>query len=262
MRSDQVFVLLLIILIPMTGCFDNSVGDAEGAQDSDSSSDSTGDSTNTPSSNSAQARTWYSSGGVSKIAWSDGQYTGYYSVDGDVYMGTSYVDYGSDDDYRYRQISDGSSRCIDRGPFYNSSTGEYLGERCNEWGNPDSASDWNLSDCILNGGEVIWEESYYGGYNYGNAPDCRMSFAEINLTAGQALMIYEWSGFSIASTCDGVDVYTSNPLSNKEYVIAPGSALECTHELYRTLSYTATEGSSDLQSIWSIVYAIQDTTVV
>ena len=34
----------------MTGCFDNSVGDAEGAQDSDSSSDSTGDSTNTPSS--------------------------------------------------------------------------------------------------------------------------------------------------------------------------------------------------------------------
>ena len=34
MRRDQVFVLLLIILIPMTGCFDNSVGDAEGAQDS------------------------------------------------------------------------------------------------------------------------------------------------------------------------------------------------------------------------------------
>ena len=31
MRNDQIFVLMLIILIPMTGCFDNSVGDAEGA---------------------------------------------------------------------------------------------------------------------------------------------------------------------------------------------------------------------------------------
>ena len=34
MRSDQIFVLLLIVLIPMTGCFDNSVGDAQ-ADDAD-----------------------------------------------------------------------------------------------------------------------------------------------------------------------------------------------------------------------------------
>ena len=44
MRSDQVFVLLLIILIPMTGCFDNSVGDAEGVQDSGSVAEDNGDS--------------------------------------------------------------------------------------------------------------------------------------------------------------------------------------------------------------------------
>ena len=245
----------------MTGCFDNSVGDAEGAQDSDSSSDSTGDSTNTPNSNSAQARTWFSSGGVSEIAWSDGQYSGYYSVDGDVYMGTSYQ-YDNDDEYRYRQISKSSTRCVDWGPYYDSSTGELLGERCNEWGYPESASDWNLSGCTLNGGEVIWEESYDGSINYRTAPECRMSFAEINVTAGEALMIYEWSGFSIASTCDGVDVYTYNSLTSKEYVIVPGSALDCTHELYRLLSYTYTEGYSDSESIWSIVYAIQDTTVV
>ena len=31
MRNDQIFVLLLVILLPMSGCFDNSVGDAEGA---------------------------------------------------------------------------------------------------------------------------------------------------------------------------------------------------------------------------------------
>ena len=33
MRSDQVFVLLLIILIPMTGCFENVIDDAEAQQE-------------------------------------------------------------------------------------------------------------------------------------------------------------------------------------------------------------------------------------
>ena len=33
MRNDQIFVLLLVILLPMSGCFDGSVGDAEGAED-------------------------------------------------------------------------------------------------------------------------------------------------------------------------------------------------------------------------------------
>jgi len=33
MRKDQIFVLLLVILLPMSGCFDGAVGDAEGADD-------------------------------------------------------------------------------------------------------------------------------------------------------------------------------------------------------------------------------------
>ena len=36
MRNDQIFVLLLVILLPMSGCFDGAVGDAEGSDDSDS----------------------------------------------------------------------------------------------------------------------------------------------------------------------------------------------------------------------------------
>ena len=39
MRNDQIFVLLLVVLLPMSGCFDGGtagVGEAEGAQDSDS----------------------------------------------------------------------------------------------------------------------------------------------------------------------------------------------------------------------------------
>ena len=30
MRNDQIFVLLLVILLPMSGCFDSAVGDVEG----------------------------------------------------------------------------------------------------------------------------------------------------------------------------------------------------------------------------------------
>jgi hypothetical protein len=36
MKIDRVFVLLLVVLLPMTGCFDDAVGDAEGTDDTDS----------------------------------------------------------------------------------------------------------------------------------------------------------------------------------------------------------------------------------
>ena len=36
MRNDQIFVLLLVILLPMSGCFDGAVGDAEGTDDTSS----------------------------------------------------------------------------------------------------------------------------------------------------------------------------------------------------------------------------------
>jgi hypothetical protein len=41
MRNDQIFVLLLVILLPMSGCFDGAVGDAEGSDDSESGGTST-----------------------------------------------------------------------------------------------------------------------------------------------------------------------------------------------------------------------------
>ena len=34
MKTDRIFVLLLVVLLPMSGCFDDAVGDAEGADDS------------------------------------------------------------------------------------------------------------------------------------------------------------------------------------------------------------------------------------
>ena len=35
MRKDQIFVLLLVILLPMSGCFDGAIGEAEADDDSD-----------------------------------------------------------------------------------------------------------------------------------------------------------------------------------------------------------------------------------
>ena len=260
MRNDQIFVLLLVILLPMTGCFDGAVGDAEGTDDaSETDASENGDTTaaegtSTGTTSSTQARTWYSSGGVYQTYWDDGHYNG---------MSSTNSSNGSNDD-EYGYVSNAGQRCLAWGPYYDSSTGELLGERCNRWDYPESPSDWDLTDCTDSGGEVIWynnaeENSYY--YRY--APTCKMTFITINSTVGEALLIYEWSGFSIASTCDGVSVYTSSyPLGGKDYVIVPGTALECSHEIYQILQYTYQESQFESQSIWSIVYAIQDTTVV
>ncbi|MFL2968110.1 MAG: hypothetical protein ACJZ6A_03065 [Candidatus Poseidoniaceae archaeon] len=36
MKTDRIFVLLLVVMLPMSGCFDDAVGDAEGADDESS----------------------------------------------------------------------------------------------------------------------------------------------------------------------------------------------------------------------------------
>ena len=41
MRNDQIFVLLLVVLLPLSGCMDNTVGGVEGSEDSESNTDIT-----------------------------------------------------------------------------------------------------------------------------------------------------------------------------------------------------------------------------
>ena len=36
MRNDQIFVLLLVVLLPLSGCMDNAVGEVEGTEDAES----------------------------------------------------------------------------------------------------------------------------------------------------------------------------------------------------------------------------------
>ena len=39
MRNDQIFVLMLVILLPMSGCFNGAVGEAEAEEDSEEGND-------------------------------------------------------------------------------------------------------------------------------------------------------------------------------------------------------------------------------
>ena len=267
MTTDRVFVLLMMVLLMMAGCFEaTSTTEAEEEQDStsgdegtsdnvpngdsdedsssnepvDSSNGQGSDSTNsgTPTSNS-QERTWYSSGGVYIDYWNDGQ-----------------------------DISNGQERCIDYGPTYNSSTGEYMGENCRETAYPTEASDWNTSMCTDYGGTVIWDgysnDNWSNDYRY--APNCLLSFTSINTNSGEALLIYQSSGFSIRSTCNGISSpsdYSSSSYNrysvSDEYNIVPNSAFDCSHELYRLIQFNTYNYGEQL---WSIVYAIQDTIVV
>ena len=238
MRNDQIFVLLLVVLLPMSGCFDGAgVGEAEGAQDSEGTSGTTVVNhyyNNTTTSSNAQERTWYSSGGTYFAYWNDGQ-----------------------------SASSGAQRCLDYGPIYDTSTGEYIGEDCRETGFPSEASDWNTTNCTERGGQI--QEPSEWRYS----PSCHFEFTTITTIPGEALLIYQMSGLTMNTVCDGVSFYTASALLSGAEYVTPGSALNCTHEITQTTSYSVVGGgassiyqNSERQSVWSIVYAIQDTMVV
>ena len=235
MKTDRIFVLLLVVLLPMTGCFDDAVGDAEGTDEADGTSD-TGDNggTQTGDATNSQSRTWYSSGNVFSNYWDDNG-----------------------------AISGSSANCLDWGPAYSNSTGEYLGEQCRETGARTSAEQWNVSECTSVGGTAYWSSNDSWEFRY--APACiDIPLAMINTTSGQALLMYEFAGSNVVmeSTCNGVtSIFPSYQLGyayGNEYRIAEGSAMDCTHLISTSMQYSA----SETLDIWSIVYAIQDVTVV
>ena len=241
MTTDRVFVLLMMVLLMMAGCFEaTSTTEAEEEQDSTSGDDSTDSSTpnggNTATN--SQERVWYSSAGTYYSNWNDGQ----------------------DIDEGYYE------RCVDYGPTYDSTTGEYIGEDCRETAVPSEESHWNTSMCTDSGGTVMWI-GYDTASSYRNAPNCLASFAFINTTAGEALLVYQASGFYMQSTCNGITSpsyyvipgWTSQYTVSDEYNIVPNSALDCSHELYRVIEFS----NYDINEyLWSIVYAIQDTVVI
>jgi hypothetical protein len=78
MKTDRVFVLLLVVLLPLSGCFDGSVGDADATDDSSESSTSTNNQTtiiNNYYNNTSAQITTYQNGTFSYISTFDiGEY--------------------------------------------------------------------------------------------------------------------------------------------------------------------------------------------
>ena len=255
MTTDRVFVLMMMVLLMMAGCFEaTSTTEAEEEQDSTSGNDGTSDnvpnddvdddtSSNDPvdspngqgsdSSNSgtstsnSQERIWYSSGGVVNSKWTDGdiEHNGY-------------------------------EKCFEYGPLYDSSTGEYIGEECKRFGVPQFESDWNTTNCTNIGGTPSWNSD-----NYRYAPQCiDIPLVTIFTNPGEVLMIYQEESVNWDTTCGGVSFSVYKP-SNVEYEIVEGSSMSCTHELTYNMNYDG-DMSSNVPYIWSIVYEIQDSIVV
>jgi hypothetical protein len=236
MRKDQIFVLMLVILLPLTGCFDGGgIGDADAQDSTNSQNGGTTVINYYNNSSNVQDRVWYSSGDVVDKYWNDGQ-----------------------------DVASGNQRCLEYGPLYNSSTGEYVGEECKEIDWPSSISDWNGSSC---NGDLVESVSTGFSYNPRFAPLCKIIAKTITTQPGEALVLYEMQSISISTTCNGVLSSTISQIGGyyggEESAIVPGSALSCVHEISFTQSYAQSSSSalSD-QKIWSVVYAIQQTTVV
>ena len=238
MRKDQIFVLILIVLLPMSGCFGDSVGDAESSE-IDSNYTSVYNYYNTT----IDETRWFSSGGVEPPYWQDGQV-----------------------------VESGQTRCIEYGPVYDSNTGDYLGEECKQYGLPASELDWNLTDCTSNGGEILWDYSYPSPDKFAHAPRCKKIVKTISTEPGQAVFVYQANGFDLKSVCmnsyagtppqwSDWDTYEMNNYQiNGEYNILPGAALSCDHEVFRIVEYSP--NSNYVQSAWSIVYTIETTIIV
>ena len=72
MTTDRLFVILLVMLIPMTGCF----GAVDNADAQDDSSDPIDSNNGGNSATNSQQRVWYSSGDAIITHWNDGQDVG------------------------------------------------------------------------------------------------------------------------------------------------------------------------------------------
>jgi len=234
MKTDRVFVLLLVVLLPLSGCFDGTTtGDAEGAEGTDDAPSTTVVNNyynNTTTSSNSQERIWHSSSDAVYKYWNDGQ-----------------------------DVASGQQRCLEYGPSYDSDTGAYLGEECKETGLPSDETDWNGTDC--NGDLSLTSSMMFSNWAY--APTCTVVSKTLTTNSGEALILYEMQSITISTTCDGVFTSTKNTIGDREYVIVPGSAMNCTHEISYTQSYQTSSSTilSDMK-ILSLVYAIQDTVVV
>ena len=235
-NAKNVYALMLALVIVLSGCF-GATSDESDAQDSESNDrEQTDDREDMDREEEdreeeRQARTWFTSGGTFPLKWNEDNVSSY------------------------------GQYCSEWGHHYSQSTGEIEETYCDAGMQHQGFSDWNTTECTEAGGVATphpGNERYY--------PTCTIEFLTINTSSGQALLIDQFDSISMQTTCDGVTV-SSWHSSGNEFTIVTGSAMDCSHRVYKTIGYD--DQSSDTENIqnqeediWSIVYAIQDVTVV
>ena len=230
MKTDRIFVLLLVVMLPMSGCFGDGVGDAEAAEDSTGTTVINNYYNNTSAETNNQQPTYFSSGGIEYASWYE------YGVD----------PYGGLNESHPLNPNNGGSSAT----FYEAN--EYNLSVCNSrggfhYGNTTTGYTFNGQ---TTGRQVSVPDPKY-------RPVCTIELATINTTSGEALIIHQWSKFYLETVCEGVEE-TSNIDTGSDGIIAGGSALNCTHSLYYDMNYQY----SDEMVLWSVMYSIQPTVVV
>ena len=141
----------------LAGCTGNANGAGEADPTSDASTVIINNYYNNSTNSDSQERIWYSSGDIRNNYWNDGQ-----------------------------DVQQGYPRCLEYGPAYDSSTGDYLGEECKETGSPSSSSEWNGTSCTSIGGVLVDANAPH--WNYAN---CQVTAKSISTNSGEALILYE-----------------------------------------------------------------------
>ena len=201
----------------MSGCF-GGVGDAE----ADDSTDGT-----------TVINNYYNN--TTTVQQTNSQQPIFYSSGG--------TEYASWDEYGVSNIG-----------FLNNSHPDY-GDNPNN--NYEYAEDYDISECLAKGGFSDGSEQTNFAVWSGVRPVCSIELITINTSAGQALVIHEWTNFKLRSTCNNVETEYNSPSHVSDYVVS-GSALNCIHSLVYSMSYSTSED----MMLWSVMYSIQPTIVV
>jgi hypothetical protein len=166
MKTDRIFVLLLVVMLPMSGCFDDGVGDAEAADDTDEGTTVINNYyyNNTSQSNTQQL-TYFSSGGIEYSSWNED------GVNGFGYLESNHSNYSGANSMFTQADEYDTSECISKGGVVDGVQGYMIG-------------------IMLSG----------------TRPLCTINLASINTSAGQALVIHEMSNAVIKTVCNGVEV--------------------------------------------------------
>ena len=125
-------------------------------------------------------------------------------------------------------------------------------------GDTNLLSSYNMTECTNLGGSMAMHYSI----GLGTRPVCDIPLITITTQSGQMLVIHEWTGFSLNTTCDGETFAIDGSTSTNEWR-APGHAMNCTHDIFIDNVYpTDTSFATDSPVLWSVAYSFRAVTVV